>query len=130
MRYTAPEKLEIIALVERSSLSVRRAMARLGIPRSTFYGWYRRYAEGGVEALADRPPRPQRPWNRIPEETAAAVGRSVEYYNHERYHESLNNLAPADVCYGRGTNRLRMRRKIKQRTINERGRLHRQNKVA
>ena len=60
MRYTAPEKLEIIELVERSSLSVRRTLAPLGIPRSTFYGWYRRYAEGGVEALADRPPRPRR----------------------------------------------------------------------
>ena len=130
MRYTAPEKLEIIALVERSSLSVRRTLAPLGIPRSTFYGWYRRYAEGGVEALADRPPRPQRPWNRVPEETASAVGRFVEYYNHERYHESLNNLAPADVYDGRGTNCLRMRRKIKQQTLNEWRRLHRQNKGA
>ena len=26
-----------------------------GIPRSTFHGWYRRYAEGGAAALADRP---------------------------------------------------------------------------
>ena len=54
MRYTASEKLESIELVERSGLSVRRTLAPLGIPRSTFYGWYRRYAEGGVEALADR----------------------------------------------------------------------------
>ena len=50
MRYSACEKLEIILLVERSSLSVRRTLAPLGIPRSTFYGWYRRYAEGGVKA--------------------------------------------------------------------------------
>ena len=39
MSYTAPEKLEIIALVERSNLSVRRTLAAMGIPRSTFYGW-------------------------------------------------------------------------------------------
>ena len=73
MRYTAPEKLEIIELVERSSLSVRRTLALLGTPRSTFYGWYRRDAEGGVEALADCPPRPQRAWNRIPPERASAI---------------------------------------------------------
>ncbi len=73
MRYTAPEKLETIKLVERSSVSVRRTLAPMGIPRSTFYGWYRRYAEGGVEALADRPPRPRRAWNKIPEETTSAI---------------------------------------------------------
>lgn len=28
--------------------------------------------------------------------------RFVNYYNHERYHESLNNLTPADVFHGRG----------------------------
>ena len=53
MRYTAPEKLDIIALAERSSLSVRRTLAPLGIPRSTFYGWYRRYAEGVAETLEE-----------------------------------------------------------------------------
>ena len=36
MRYSAAEKLEIIRLVEQSSLSVRRTLAPLGIPRSTF----------------------------------------------------------------------------------------------
>ena len=30
MRYTAPEKLEIIELVERSSVSVRRTLAPMG----------------------------------------------------------------------------------------------------
>ena len=35
MRYLASEKLEIIRLVERSSLSMRRTLAQLGIPRST-----------------------------------------------------------------------------------------------
>ena len=60
----------------------------------------------------------------------SAIGRFVEYYNHERYHESLNNLTPADVYYGRGTNILRMGRKIKKRTMNERRRRHRRNKVA
>ena len=38
MTYTAPEKLEIFELVERSSLLVRRMLVPMGIPRSTFYG--------------------------------------------------------------------------------------------
>ena len=40
MRYAAAEKLEIIRLVEQSSLPVRRTLAQIGIPRSTFYCWY------------------------------------------------------------------------------------------
>ena len=66
----------------------------------------------------------------LPGQLKSAIGHFVEYYNHQRYHESLNNLTPADVYYGRGTNILRMRRKIKQQTLNERRRLHRQNKLA
>ena len=66
----------------------------------------------------------------LPGQLESAIGRLVQYYNHERYHQSLNNLTPADVYYGRGTNVLRMRRKIKPRTMNECRRLQRQNKVA
>ena len=40
---------------------------KLGIPRSSFYRWYDRYQRGGPEGLADRPSRPDRVWNRIPE---------------------------------------------------------------
>ena len=37
------------------------------VPRSSFYRWCDRYQRGGPEALADRPSRPNRTWNRIPE---------------------------------------------------------------
>lgn len=67
MRYPRTEKLEIIRLVEQSSLPVRGTLAKLGIPRATFYRWYDRYSTGGPEALNDRPPRPGRVWNRVPE---------------------------------------------------------------
>ena len=67
MRYPAAEKLEIIRLVENSSLPIRRTLAKLGIPRATFYRWYDRYSRGGPEALNDRSPRPDRVWNRIPD---------------------------------------------------------------
>ncbi len=73
MRYTASEKREIIQLVEQSSLPVRRTLVQLGIPKSTFYGWYRRYVEGGLEALEDQPPQPTRVWNKVPEEIGAAI---------------------------------------------------------
>ena len=53
MRYSASEKLEIIELVEQSTLSVARTLASIGIPRSTFYDWYGRYQDGGIEALED-----------------------------------------------------------------------------
>ena len=66
----------------------------------------------------------------LPDQLESALGRLVEYYNHQRYHESLNNLTPADVYNRRGTSILRMRRKIKQQTLNQRRRLQRQNKVA
>ena len=47
MRYPASEKLEIIQLVERSHLPVRRTLSQLGIAPSTFYHWYDRYQSGG-----------------------------------------------------------------------------------
>ena len=67
MRYAAAEKLEIIRLVEGSHLSVRRTLAGIGVPASTFYRWYERYREHGPTGLEDRSPRPGRVWNRIPE---------------------------------------------------------------
>lgn len=57
MRYAASEKLEIIRLVEGSHLSVRMTLAKLGIPRTTFYRWYDRYLQRGEAGLQDQSPR-------------------------------------------------------------------------
>ena len=38
----------------------------------------------------------------LPGDLEAQLGVFVEHYNHRRYHESLNNLTPADVYFGRG----------------------------
>ena len=73
MRYSASEKFEIIELVEQSSLSISRTLAPIGIPRSTFYDWYSRYQEGGIEALEDGKPRPRRIWNKIPDKIETAI---------------------------------------------------------
>ena len=73
MRYSASEKREIIELVERSSLPVRRTLDKLGIPKSTFYGWYERYREGGDEALADIRPNCNPVWNRLPKKVRKSI---------------------------------------------------------
>jgi putative transposase len=41
---------------------------KLGILPGSFYRWYDRYQTGGIEALADKPSKPSRVWNRIPDE--------------------------------------------------------------
>lgn len=73
MRYPASEKLEIIQLVEQSHLPVKRTLAKLGIPSTTFYRWYDRHQTGGPDALEDRRPSPGRVWNRIPDEVRQRI---------------------------------------------------------
>ena len=68
MRYPASEKLEIIRLVDRSHLPVRRTLDKLGIPATTFYRWYDRYPGFGEAGLEDRNCGPGRVWNRIPDD--------------------------------------------------------------
>src|ERR1700716_3537060 len=73
MRYPASEKLEIIRLVEEPALPVRRTLEKVGIPRATFYRWYDLYQAGGPEALDDRHPKPDRVWNRIPDDVRERI---------------------------------------------------------
>ena len=73
MRYPAEEKLEIIRLVEQSHLPSKQTLDRLGIPRSTFYLWYDKYTEGGVDALTDKAPMPARVWNKIPDDVREQI---------------------------------------------------------
>jgi len=58
--------MEIIKLVEESEMPVRATLRQLGIPRSTFYGWYQRYQLQGFDGLYDRPPPRRSRWNAIP----------------------------------------------------------------
>jgi len=55
-----------------------------------------------------------------PWELAQAIKAFVEYYNHERYHEALENLTPVDVYSGKGEEVLSRREKIKQKTLQKR----------
>ena len=67
MRYTHAEKLEIIRMVEESDLPAKRTLAQLGVSKSTFYEWYRRYRDEGAASLAPQPSQRRRYWNRIPD---------------------------------------------------------------
>jgi len=48
----------------------------------------------------------------------------VEYYNNQRYHESIQNLTPADVYFGRGQHILEQRKKVKLKTMKKRRKQH------
>ena len=65
----------------------------------------------------------------LPGDLEAQIARFVEHYNHRRYHESLQNLTPADVYFGRGQTILLERERIKRDTIKLR-RLQHQLKAA
>jgi putative transposase len=45
------------------------------------------------------------------------IGEFVEYYNTGRYHESLGDLTPADVYFGRAKQILKQREEIKRKTM-------------
>jgi len=59
----------------------------------------------------------------LPGDLKHQIEAFVDHYNHRRYHESLGNLTPADVYFGRGQDILKQREKIKQETLRKR-RLH------
>src|ERR1700745_3898952 len=65
----------------------------------------------------------------LPGDLEAQIGTFVTDYNHRRYHESINNLTPADVYFGRGQTILLQRERIKRQTIAQR-RLHHQRQAA
>jgi len=67
MRRSQAEKIEIIHLVEHSDLSISKTLDELDVPRSTFYRWYQRYQDEGLDGVADLKPRPRQFWNRIPD---------------------------------------------------------------
>lgn len=73
MRYSASEKHEILQLVEHSHLSVRQTLRKLGISKSTYYNWLKRYYEQGVEGLEDKKPTALSSWNRIPDQHRDAL---------------------------------------------------------
>jgi transposase InsO family protein/transposase-like protein len=61
----------------------------------------------------------------FPADLEAKIEAFVEHYNHRRYHESIINLTPADVYFGRGQTILLQRERIKRKTLETRHLHHR-----
>ena len=67
---SAAEKKEILTLVAESELPRRRALAQLGLAKSTYYRWLRRQLEG---RLQDRKGGSPVPWNKLKPEEESRV---------------------------------------------------------
>jgi len=61
----------------------------------------------------------------FPGDLKASIEAFVNYYNNERYHESLENLTPADVYFGRDRQVKTQRHLIKMKTLKERRKVNR-----
>ena len=65
----------------------------------------------------------------LPGDLERQISAFVDYYNNHRYHESLGNLTPADVYFGRAEQILKQREEIKHKTMIKR-RLRHQTETA
>ena len=65
----------------------------------------------------------------LPGDLETQIGTFIEHYNHQRYHESIGNVTPADVYFGRDTAIKERRKRIKNQTIETR-RLNHQRQAA
>jgi transposase InsO family protein len=61
----------------------------------------------------------------LPGDLERHIAAFVEHYNHRRYHESLNNVTPADAYFGRAEAIIQQRERIKRQTIEHRRLQHR-----
>lgn len=58
----------------------------------------------------------------LPWELEQEISSFVKYYNHERVHESLDNMTPADVYNGRAREIQTLRNRVKKETMQQRRR--------
>jgi hypothetical protein len=56
----------------------------------------------------------------LPWELEQRIEEFVEYYNHQRVHESLDNLTPSDVYLGKDKEILAARQMVKEQTLRRR----------
>jgi putative transposase len=61
----------------------------------------------------------------LPGDLEQQIEAFIEHYNHRRYHESLENVTPADAYFGRAATIIHRRERIKRQTIEHRRLQHR-----
>ena len=61
----------------------------------------------------------------LPGDLERQIEAFVDHYNHRRYHESLDNVTPADAYFGRADAIIKQRERIKRQTIEHRRLQHR-----
>jgi transposase InsO family protein len=83
IRYAPEEKAEIIHLVEHSNLTIKQTLKELNVSRSTFYCWYRRYQEEGLEGLQNKKASAKQFWNRIPDPVRQQIVKLALKYPEE-----------------------------------------------
>ena len=76
---SAEKKREMIELVRRAPQAKQRTIAELGLSRSTFYRWQRRYRDHGEAGLVDQKPEPGAVWNRLrPQEQTVILETALQ----------------------------------------------------
>ena len=137
-QYSAEEKIRIVLDGLRGEESVAELCRREGNGASYISEGLANYIrDNGMSHVRGAPYHPQTQgkierWhqtlkNRIllenyflPGDLEHQIESFVEHYNHHRYHESLNNVTPADVYFGRAQSIINNRERIKQKTIEHR----------
>jgi transposase len=120
-KFSPEEKIRIVFGGLRGEQSVSDLCRREGIASNLYDRWSKDFLEAGKKQLAGDPVR-----GATSDEVKDLRNENrelkdfVAYYNNERYHESLDNVAPADVYFGRRYELLTKRSKIKRRTMERR----------
>jgi transposase InsO family protein len=106
----------VLTILEEKEISVKRACEVLGMPRSSYYKWKKRYELYGVEGLKRKKPVAHHHPNQIPQEV---IDKVIELRTHyqlgsiriswylERYHEiSISESSVYRILRKNGLNRL------------------------
>jgi transposase InsO family protein len=106
----------VLTILEEKEISVKRACEVLGMPRSSYYEWKKRYERLGLEGLKRKKPKAHHHPNQIPEEVIEKVIELRKNYHLgpiriswylERYHEiSVSESSVYRILRRKGLNRL------------------------